>query len=135
MTNPKLSKFDRQRIWESEQNKLPGIFIPIRVGNALNIRLHHMARHREAQRIRKTVGLYLLRGRPSKALPATVTFSRFGPKRMDDDGLSASLKHARDAVADYFGADDGDSRFTWKYAQEQSPFYGVRVEIESAGGK
>lgn len=61
-----------------------------------------------------------------------VTLTRLGPRKMDSDNLHGSLKYIRDAIAERFGIDDGDSRFDWMYAQDIRPAYGVRIEIKEA---
>lgn len=39
--------------------------------------------------------------------PLRVVMVRRGPRRLDSDNLAASCKHARDAIAEWFGVDDG----------------------------
>lgn len=75
------------------------------------------------------------------SLPCTVRMVRCAKGRtlMDDDNLSASLKHCRDGVADGLGVDDSaKGGITWEYAQEIAcPDWGVRVEIrwDTTGGR
>lgn len=50
--------------------------------------------------------------------PWVVTLTRYGTKRMDDDGVRSALKVVRDCVADWLGVDDGDTeRVKWRYRQ------------------
>lgn len=58
----------------------------------------------------------------------TVTLTRIGPRRLDDDNLAASFKATRDQVAAELGIDDGSERLEWRYRQEKGA-YGIRVEI------
>jgi hypothetical protein len=51
----------------------------------------------------------------------TITITRRGGRRMDDDGLTISAKHVRDGVADWLGIDDGDKRLTWIVKQDKAP--------------
>jgi hypothetical protein len=67
--------------------------------------------------------------KPMLGVPATVKFTRIGPRKLDDDNLRSSMKVIRDTVAKLVGVDDGDARYTWEYAQEQGREYGVRVEF------
>jgi len=64
------------------------------------------------------------------ALPLVITIVRIGRGTMDDDNLAGSAKAVRDSVALYLGVKDNDKRLTWRYAQEKSRGYGVRVELE-----
>jgi hypothetical protein len=65
-------------------------------------------------------------------VPCTITITRLGPRKLDDDNLASSAKHVRDGIADKLGVDDGDDRLTWRYSQEKSSTYGVRIKIEAA---
>lgn len=51
----------------------------------------------------------------------TITITRRGGRRMDDDGLTISAKHVRDGIADWLGIDDGDKRLTWIVKQDKAP--------------
>lgn len=62
-------------------------------------------------------------------LPATVTLTRLGPRKLDSDNAAGAMKHVRDGIADAIGVDDGDERYDWQYKQEKSKTYGVRIEI------
>jgi len=62
-------------------------------------------------------------------LPATITLTRVGRRRMDGDNLQGSLKACRDGVAKSFGVDDSSGQYTWEYRQEIGKQYGVRIEI------
>lgn len=64
-----------------------------------------------------------------------VTLIRIARGVLDEgDNLASSLKHVRDAVARWFGVDDGPKGpFKWAYAQEhtRSPLGKVRIEVSS----
>jgi hypothetical protein len=64
--------------------------------------------------------------------PLLVTITRIGPRRLDDDGATASAKPIRDGIADALGIDDRDPRVTWRVEQARGGVreYGVRVTIE-----
>lgn len=53
--------------------------------------------------------------------PITITITRRGGRRMDDDGLTISAKHVRDGIADWLRIDDGDKRLTWVVKQDKAP--------------
>jgi hypothetical protein len=62
--------------------------------------------------------------------PITITITRRGGRRMDDDGLTASAKHVRDGISDWLGIDDGDPRLTWVVRQDKAPRGQHWVDIE-----
>jgi len=70
-------------------------------------------------------------------LPCTITVSRHAPRLLDPhDNLPMSLKYIVDAIADQLvigkkaGHADGDPRLTWKYAQEKSKEYFVKISFQ-----
>ena len=65
-----------------------------------------------------------------KAARFIVEIIRVGPRRLDDDNCAYSAKQIRDGIADAIGIDDGSPRYTWKYSQEKSKDYSVRIVIE-----
>ena len=117
--------------WEKEQAELPGVFLPgLRCVNELNVREFWAQRQRRAKQHRTAVVDALTKSGWGRSLPCKVTLTRYGPRKMDEGcGNNASLKHARDGVADYLGVDDGDLRLDWQYRQELGPGYGVRILI------
>lgn len=125
----KPSRLERQLAWEREMERGPGIFLPLRLNNALNVRMHWAQRAKEAKWARQLTYARVYRHFFGRQLQYAITICRFGPKRMDDDGLSASLKPVRDGIADAFRVDDGDPRYTWRYEQQQAAFYGVRIQF------
>ena len=101
-------------------------FVPIKTVSAANLREHwgekarRVAKEREAFHLMCPVGV---------STPCTVTFTRFGKRKLDDDNLSSALKAARDGIAQKIGIDDGDDRIAWRYFQEKGD-QGVHVRIE-----
>lgn len=60
-----------------------------------------------------------------------ISFVAFRRKLLDDDNLSGSCKHLRDAISNSIGIDDGDKRIRWQYFQcETRGQTGVAVKIE-----
>jgi hypothetical protein len=57
-----------------------------------------------------------------------------GGRKMDSDNLVGSLKHVRDAVAEWIGVDDGSAWWAWEWpAWEPGKPFGVRIELEPMG--
>lgn len=95
------------------------IVIPLRTGNGLNGREHHMARARRVKAERDAVAWMLCTLR-RPVLPCTVTLTRVAPSQgLDDDNLAGALKGVRDAVAEWLGVDDRD-RHRVRYEYEQA---------------
>jgi len=102
--------------------------VPVRLVNALNQREHWRVRAKRAKEQRLAARVSLAKALPhwfaTRDMPAggaTITITRRGGRRMDDDGLTASAKHVRDGIADYLGIDDGDLRLTWIVKQDKAP--------------
>lgn len=99
--------------------------IPVRLVNALNAREHWAVRAKRAKAQRQATKLAMYKACRLIAMdpstPITVTITRCGGRRMDDDGLTASAKHVRDGVADWLGIDDGSPRITWLVRQDSAP--------------
>jgi hypothetical protein len=71
---------------------------------------------------------------PMPPLPWLVRLTRCGrgTRKMDFDGLVASLKAVRDEIAACAGVDDGDEKqIEFEYAQRHEPAYSVAVAIET----
>lgn len=106
--------------------------IPIRV-RSLNTREHPQVKARRVAHERGVTRLAMFapcaqyRTRPPEQL--TITLTRVGPRRMDDDNSCGALKAVRDGVADALGIEDGDPRLTWEYRQETGAF-GVRIYFD-----
>ena len=61
-------------------------------------------------------------------MPTAITFRRFGPRRLDDDNLVASLKDPIDAVALALGANDK----TFVMFGDRP---GIRLNVEQVSGR
>ena len=82
------------------------------------------AAYRHVLSVRQTI-------RPS----VLVTLTRVGPRPLDDDNLSASLKAVRDGVAKCLRIDDATALVEWRYLQYRRGMdYGVSVCIEDMPG-
>lgn len=104
--------------------------VPLALKNPLNASYEHWAvKAKRARSQRAAIGWTLRAARVHDNLPVcpwplVVTMTRVyagRSKAMDDDGLSASFKHTRDAVAAYMGIDDADKRIRFVCLQERGP--------------
>lgn len=94
-----------------------------------NSRHHWATKARKVKAQRKTVAWMLkLFGGVPPAPPLVVVLTRIGPRKLDDDNVTGTLKYTRDSVAEWLGLDDGDDRLTWKCQQEKGS-YAVRIEL------
>lgn len=104
--------------------------IPIELPSLANTRMHwrEMARLKKKQR---EATAYCMVGKVIPLPPLTITITRIGPRRLDDDNLASACKYVRDQIADIVGLDDGSSMYTWRYNQRigANSQYGVEVEI------
>lgn len=106
--------------------------------NMTNRREHHMARHRRAQAQHDATymtllghGVRIALGPIKTSERLVVTLTRFSPGTLDaHDNLRAALKSVVDGVAKYFGHDDADPLFEWRYEQLKTKHHGVRIEFE-----
>ena len=115
--------------------------VPVRLVNALNQREHWAVKAKRAREQRGAAAAAMISARPGWVFdcdlvaagdpPITVTITRRGGRRMDDDGLTASAKHVRDGVADWLGIDDGDPRLTWIVKQDKAPRGQHWVDVEA----
>lgn len=111
-----------------------------------NMREHHHTKAARAKKQREAVTAKLLEqwGDGAKVLPVyaaphvQVTLTRLASRDLDDDNLAGAFKAVRDAIAKWFGVDDGPKGpCRWRYAQErrtgpQKKLGGVRIEIARA---
>jgi hypothetical protein len=113
--------------------------IPLSLPNPLNARGSTRQRIARPKRQRESVLLSLAWFQLTPAFmggPWRVELTRLGGRTMDGDGLQASLKHVRDAVAQWLvggtpGERDDDDRITWDYYQAPASLpAGVMVRIE-----
>jgi hypothetical protein len=125
----------QEKAWNREMQKLPGLFLPIRVVSLVNRRgnVFKDAERAEAQRAGTCMALlarYLYLQWPK--FPVRVTLTRYGVRAMDShDNLRIAFKHVVDGVADALNVNDADPRVEWAYApQVKAKWYGIRILIE-----
>lgn len=109
------------------------IEIPMRLGAALNARVHWTARAKRAKTERAIVGAALRHGCPGWPTPSTCTLVRVAPRALDDDNLAGAFKSIRDEVAYFWGVDDGPKGpIAWRYGQRKgaSKQYGIEINLE-----
>jgi len=113
------------------------IAIPLRLGAALNARVHWTARAKRAKTERAIVGAALrCHRRPmlsGDTPPTTCTLTRIAPRALDDDNLAGAFKSIRDEVAYFWGVDDGPKGpIVWRYAQRKGEprQYGIEINLE-----
>jgi hypothetical protein len=106
------------------------ITAPIEIRSEANLRQHWRHRH-ERTKAQKQAVAWMLRGLrpPVNPTAITVTITRVGGRRLDTDNLAGGCKHARDAVARWIGVDDGDSRYTFVYAQRNGKTKCAEIHI------
>ncbi len=110
------------------------IAIPLKLGAALNARVHWTARAKRSKTERAIVGA-ALRHHPFTAeeTPSTCTLVRVAPRALDDDNLAGAFKSIRDEVASFFDVDDGPKGpIAWHYAQRKGEpkQYGIEIKLE-----
>lgn len=120
--------------WVAEQVKRP-IFLPLHIKSTANVGGKLRRKFAEKKSLREMVYLVVREWLFEHPLPETysrlvVTLTRYGPRTLDDDNLAFSFKAVRDAVAKVVGIDDGKPIWDWRYAQEQSKWFGFRIEIQ-----
>lgn len=104
----------------------------MRLVNELNESEHYQAKGRRAAGERGSI-LEALLPIPRPDPPLFVLITREGPRRMDNDGATASAKHVRDGVADWLGIDDGrEDLVRYRVVQARGPYL-VRVTIRRGG--
>lgn len=102
----------------------------------LNMREHWAVKNRRKKDQQESVAIAMLnalRGRKVQ-LPCSVTLTRIGPKKMDNDNLAGAMKHCQDQIARQLGVDDGDEskvRFYHYQMPIGSRDYAVKVSITS----
>jgi hypothetical protein len=108
---------------------------PLRLVNPCNRREHWRVVSKRSKSELAITGMMLRTecGSVPPQLPVVVTITRVGPGKMDDDNLASAAKHVRDGVAKWMGVDDGDARYTWRYAQRSDGrgVYAVEVVIDA----
>lgn len=109
------------------------IRIPLRLPSLPNCTGLHWRQLGKLKREQKETVAYYLKDAIVPPLPATVTLTRVGPRKLDGDNLAGAFKAVRDSVADAYGVDDGDERYTWICKQRLGKEYAVEIEIDSRG--
>lgn len=107
---------------------------PIDAGRALRRRF---ALNRRVEKQRQTLAFATRAHVSPRSLPhllgaplLVITLTRLGPGTLDDDGLAAAFKASRDGIADGLKVADNHPQLRWRYSQERSATYGVRVALE-----
>jgi hypothetical protein len=103
--------------------------VPIRLINPLNGQHGHWSYHASQRKEQRNATHYAwLDAKMPRVLleGQRVKITRIGPRSMDGDGLQASCKAVRDAVANLLGIDDALD--VWAYDQAKGE-YGVELEI------
>ncbi len=104
--------------------------VPIRLPSLANTRLHWRAMA-SLKKKQKAAVRVVMHGLALPPPPLTVTITRVGPGKLDDDNLAGAAKYVRDQIAAAVGVDDGSPLYTWRYGQRtgRAGEYGVEVEI------
>lgn len=118
------------------------ITIPIegmRLGAALNARVHWSKRAARARKERTVVAVALRCHRQPMleptCPPTTCTLARIAPRMLDDDNLAGAFKSIRDEVAAFFGVDDGPKGpIKWRYEQRKGEPKQYAMEIKLTWG-
>jgi hypothetical protein len=108
------------------------VVMPLRLPSLANCRLHWRALHRLKVDQQFMVYGHMLAAK-LPPLPATVTLTRVGPRKLDSDNLAGAFKFVRDQIAGLYGVDDGSPLYVWQYGQEVGREYAIRVAIEGKG--
>ena len=106
--------------------------LPLRLVNALNRREHWATKAKRSAAHRHAVTMQLKAGRiRPPPLPLVVTMTRVAPRAFDDDALPGSFKAVRDAVAAFYGVDDGpkETRLRWRYAYRRGEPKQYAIEV------
>lgn len=112
------------------------MFVAIKTKNGLNQRQHWRTVSKRAIEIKSATAIALsaqagVRGHHVRR-PCVVVMTRSSTGVLDDDGLASSLKHVRDAVAEWLGVDDGDTgavRFKCEQGTGKRGVHGVQIEV------
>ncbi len=105
--------------------------IPLKLPSLMNTRMHWRAMAKLKKEQKAMVTLFMA-GEKLPPLPAVVTITRVGKRKLDSDNLAACAKYARDSIAALYGVDDGSDKYEWVYKQKIGQSYAVEVEIVSA---
>lgn len=107
---------------------LSSLTIPLQLPSLANQSVHPLKRWRQGRAQKKAV-LAALTPYLRPKLPAVITLTRFGPRKLDTDNLAMSFKAARDQIAAWIGVDDGSDLYVWRYEQEKAKDYAIRIDV------
>lgn len=114
-------------------------FVPVKLVSEANVREHWGGRNRrrQVQADAVAVSFYVAcKGRRpwSLAMPKNVTFTVYGPKRLDSDNGVSSLKACRDALEGLIVDSDGNPAHQFHYAPmvvtRERRGVEIRVEVQ-----
>jgi hypothetical protein len=110
------------------------IAIPLKLGAALNARVHWSARAKRNKTERAIVRAALAHRQDLRCTlpPTTCTLTRIAPRALDDDNLAGAFKSIRDEVAYFWGVDDGPKGpISWHYTQRKGApkQYGIEINL------
>ena len=97
--------------------------VPIRLVSEANQRDHWRVRNarKKSQQFVTSIMLSSIREKLVQVggeWPLDIVLTRVGPRKMDKDNNAGSFKHVQDAIAKWFGFDDGDeTKVRWHYEQ------------------
>lgn len=104
--------------------------IPLILQAETNKREHWAQRAKRSRIERETARRDMRISGGKLELPAVVTLTRFGPRKLDDDNLQTAFKHVRDGVADWMGLDDRNPVVSWLYRQVVGPVWGIEIRLQ-----
>jgi hypothetical protein len=113
------------------------IAIPLRLGAALNARVHWTARAKRAKTeraiVRTTLACYRQPMLSGDTPPSICTLVRVAPRALDDDNLAGAFKSIRDEISAFFEVDDGpNGPIAWRYEQHKGEpkQHGIEIRLE-----
>lgn len=111
--------------------------IPFRLPSEANISDHWTKKHKRKQQQKAVIHGFCYWKLKNAKLPLTIELTRCGPKQLDYDNLVIAFKTIRDTLADIIipglrpGRADDNPDLHFKYAQEVSKKYAIRITVES----
>lgn len=104
--------------------------IPLKLTPYTNERAHWRTLQKRKQQ-EKRITKAIMVASPKMGLPLLVTFTRYSPRKLDDDNLPSCFKYIRDEVARWFGCGDSpDDPISWVYKQEKAKEIYSTIQIE-----
>ena len=112
--------------------------LPLRTLSEANISEHWTKRADRHKKQKLMVSYAMSRVKPYISMPCTITCKRYGTRLLDaHDNLPISFKHILDQICVAITGDkrpgraDGHPGLTFKYDQEKSKTYYIKITIES----